>query len=259
MSLLRGSTYSAQRDRHRGGSWLAGLLFTVWWAATLGVFFRVSPPGDVIPGWLVVGLLLVATASSLAAGKSRLLKGSLYEHLGAVLAIGWVLLTLTVLLSFPVVDSIFGALALYGLLVLVALGIIGIGLFRFGSNRGDSAAGIAVAITAGAVFALTLVPIIHTGISIRTRLVESRYESELAMIIASEDPLSFEGPSRMIDPGPPLRVLWVWWYGVLDNLGGIVSDPSKSADQLGAVLTDDQGMISTCTHLYDSWYYCAFN
>jgi hypothetical protein len=182
------------------------------------------------------------------------------DHLGAAFAVGWAVLVVAVLLSFPIAESILGVFFIWGSLAAAALGIMILAMFRFRSNKTDSAIAIGLVVVAAATYAFSHAVVIEVGITFRTRLVEDRYVSELATITASEDPTLFEVPGRMmIDPGPPLRVAWVWWYGFLDNVGGVVNDPSRSADQARAVLTDDRTMRSTCTRLYDEWYYCAFN
>jgi hypothetical protein len=231
------------------------------WSLTLAVsLLWLTPPFLLAPGWLFAVLLGTSIPVSVVAVRRRLLDAVLAKYRGALLGITWVLWTGMIILAFPVTPIIFIEVLVYGTLYLAGVGVLAVAAVRLPRYRAESAAAIVVVIVGAALLVAGFATIAQAGMTVRMRLVETRYQDDLSEISASTDPSSLElYPERLVDEGPPLRVAWIWWHGILDNVGGIVNDPSQSADQVRAVLTDDTGMLSSCIHLYADWYYCAFN
>lgn len=241
------------------------LTWTVWlwlmWLPTLAVgLLWMTPPLRLAPGWLFAVMLGVSIPVTVIAVRKHLLDPGLVEYRSTLLGMTWVSVTGMLILAFPVTSDIFIEVLIYGSLCLAGVGVLVIAAVRIRRYKADSAAAIAVVILGAVLLLAGFAPIAQAGMRVKMRLVETRYQDQLSEISASADPSSFEVyPERLVDEGPPLRVAWMWWYRILDNVGGIINDPSQSADQVRAVLTDDPGMLSTCAHLYDDWYYCAFN
>jgi len=83
---------------------------------------------------------------------------------------------------------------------------------------------------------------------------------------------AYEGHDCIVDPGPPLRVAFVWG-GIIDNWVGIVYDPTGEvlkANEFRADWSnwDDPrlapvkglfgGDLRSTRHLFGPWYYCTF-
>lgn len=77
----------------------------------------------------------------------------------------------------------------------------------------------------------------------------------------------------IVEPGPPLRVAFIWPGGFLDNWCGVVYDPlgevmkanlfkedwsNWNALELQRVKILLGGDIYRCEHLYGDWYFCWF-
>jgi len=240
--------------------WLARIpVLSLWAAAATTLLLWASPPGRLVSGWLVLTFWVMSLVVTYE--ERHRLFNSLDRWDGTAMSLAWVVFMAGILFFFPVVPSIFGYVGLYvggyvlgGIVVLVLL-------LRVRRRTVDSILGIAIVLATGYTsFQEEASALIIYGVETRTRLVEERYSSEAEAIRLSPDRTRFEDyPDIMIDPAPPVRIMWTWWTGLLDNVGGIVSDPSHTIGDTGVPLTDDSGMNGVCIHLYDDWYYCGLN
>lgn len=112
----------------------------------------------------------------------------------------------------------------------------------------------------------------------RTRfaLVRQSYEQRLRDILQSFErgvPVESRPAEFLIEPGPPVRVAFLWQAGVTDNWVGLVYDPTgvvMRANQFhrnGSNWSDPAlepvkrlfgGDLVRASHLKDHWYLCAF-
>ena len=124
------------------------------------------------------------------------------------------------------------------------------------------------------VFALTIGQ--SWGERTRFALVRHSYEKQLAEILQSFDlgtPMKSEYGKYEIEPGPPIRVAFMWQAGVTDNWVGLVYDPSGIVMKANAFKRDGSnwndpalesvkrlfgGDIVRTRHLKDNWYLCVF-
>lgn len=195
-----------------------------------------------------------------------------------VLLIGtivWVIATMLLLVFFPDLASVLWILMLgvqFAFLAFAIILLIG-ALVRI--RRSPRVAAICTLIIAGVlVFAFTG----GRGWGERTRfaLVRPSYERRLQEILQSFErgtPMESRYAEYEIEPGPPVRVAFMWQAGVTDNWVGLVYDPTgivMKANQfkrdwsnwndpaLEPVKRLFGGDIVKTRHLKDNWYLCIF-
>ncbi len=238
--------------------WTVSALGAGYLASAVWVLLWLTPPGRLVSLWIGIALGAGTILATWLVALRRPLMEFLSDNFGAALGISWGLGALLTLLSFPIGDSIFISLAIFALMALAGVFALIIAAATFHRPL-QAIIGVAAILAVSTTAHFGAGPITDAGTATRLWLAESRYQRDLTAIQV-EGPEAVENyPTIIIDPGPPQRVFWQWWSGVLDNFGGILNDPSQTAENDRAALTNDRSLSSTCRRLYADWYYCAFN
>jgi hypothetical protein len=238
--------------------WEVAALGACWLVAVAALLLCVTPPRGLVPLWICLPLLAALVFATKRATRRHDLGGFVQRNGGAVAGIGWSLFALMAVANFPLVGVLLFDLAAYALIAAAGLCALVVALFTI-RRTAQSIVGLAAILMVCVAMVTSVETIATTGLSLRTRIMESQYERTIEEVTAWGPGAVAERKDVLADPGPPQRVFWIWWVGVLDNVGGVMHDPSRTAHQASTALTTEPGMVSTCTHLHDSWYYCAFN
>lgn len=239
-------------------TWTVVAVAAAWLVSAACILLWLTPPGGLIPVWIGLPVVVGTVAATWYINVRLPLREFAADHVGAVSGVAWALGTFLALLSYPIVGFPLFDLVAYGLIALAGLValVLAVATIR---RRAQSIIGVSAILATCLAVLLAFNPILFAGIAMRTWMLESRYENDLTAIRV-EGPGAVENyPTIYVDAGPPQRVFWPWWFGVLDNVGGVLHDPSRTAERARAALSNEPAMISICTHLYDDWYYCAFD
>lgn len=189
--------------------------------------------------------------------------------------IAWLIATLLLLVFFPDLASVLWILMLGVQFAFLAFAVVLLVTALVRIRRSPRVGAICTLIIVSTlVFALTGGR--DWGERTRFALVRHSYEQRLQEILSSFErgtPMESRYAEYEIEPGPPVRVAFMWQAGVTDNWVGLVYDPT------GFVMTANQfkrdwsnwkdpalepvkrlfgGDIVKARHLKDNWYLCVF-
>ena len=248
---------AAHPDR-KVGPWRIGLIAVAWVVSFEVSLLHVTPPHGIVPLWLLLSTWAGTFVATVRVARRWDLPRYLVQNVAGLAGIAWALIVFSTVLNYPVVGLPLFELGVYPLLALAGLVAPGVAIATI-RRRAQAILGILAVVLTCVVVVVSYESILWGGVAMRTRLLESEYEQDLAALNAEGRAAVEDNPTLIVDSGPPERVLWTWWSGVLDNIGGVLYDPSRTADVERTVLKETPGMVSVCTHLYDDWFYCAFN
>jgi hypothetical protein len=187
----------------------------------------------------------------------------------------WVIATLLLLVFFPDLASVLGILMLGVQLAFLAFAINLLVCALARMRRSPRVATVcALIIVGGLVFAFTGGR--SWGESARFAIVRHSYEHRLQEILSSFErgtPMESRYAEYEIEPGPPVRVAFMWQAGVTDNWVGLVYDPTGIVMKANEFKRDWSnwkdpalepvkrlfgGDIVQTRHFKDHWYLCVF-
>ena len=107
---------------------------------------------------------------------------------------------------------------------------------------------------------------------IRFALERSEYDQIVAKAVQGTQPIgeTRSGRTVVVDPGPPIRVAFVWPGGIVDNWSGVVYDPTGEVTSVNHLtLGSNEWRSAAITKLFDGdmvycrklehpYYFCSF-